>query len=72
MSSDDQEEPRVPIVCPACETRTRVPIEEVADTVQRHNDRLHDGADVAEVDPAVADHIADLVATDLGLLEDPE
>lgn len=72
MSSDDEGDPGVPIVCPICETRTRVPIEEVAETVERHNDRIHDGEDVAAVDPVVADHIADLVARDLGLLEDPE
>ena len=72
MSSDDEEEPRVPIVCPACETRSRVPLEEVADTVERHNERLHDGEDVAEVDPAIAEHIADLVATDMGIFDDED
>lgn len=72
MSTDDEETPRVPIVCPTCETRSRVPLDEVADTVERHNERLHDGEDVAEVDPAIAEHIADLVATDMGLLGDED
>lgn len=62
----------MPIVCPDCGTRSRVPLEAVADTVERHNDRLHDGEDVAEVDPAITERIADLVADDMGLLDDPE
>lgn len=62
--------PRVPVVCPECETTSRVPLSDVADAIDRHNDQLHDGDDVAEVDPDVADRIADLVATELGLLED--
>lgn len=72
MSSTDEDEPLVPVVCSDCETRTRVPIEDVAETVERHNDRLHDGESIAEVDPVIADRIADLVAADLGLYEDEE
>ncbi|AFO56875.1 MULTISPECIES: hypothetical protein [Natrinema] len=69
-SESDGDGPRVPVVCPDCETTSRVPLSDVADAVERHNDQLHDGDDVAEVDPDVADRIADLVATELGLLED--
>ncbi|ELY75689.1 hypothetical protein [Natrinema pallidum] len=71
-SESDGDAPRVPVVCPDCETTSRVPLSDVADAVERHNDQLHDGDDVAEVDPDVADRIADLVATELGLLEDDD
>ena len=66
MTNDDTP-PEVPVVCPACETSTRVPLSDVAAAVDRHDDRLHDGEAAARVDPAVADRIADLVAEDLGL-----
>lgn len=59
----------VPIVCPACGTRSRVPLSELADALERHNDRRHDGEQVAEVDPDVADRVADLVAEELGLYD---
>jgi hypothetical protein len=65
--SDDQ--PTVPVVCPDCDTTSRVPLPDVADAVERHNHQLHDGESVAAVDPAVADRLADLVAEDLGLLD---
>ncbi|MFB6184053.1 MAG: hypothetical protein ABEI96_05815 [Haloarculaceae archaeon] len=64
----DDSPPDVPVVCPQCDTRTRVPLSDVADAVERHNDNLHDGDDVAEVDPDLADRLADLVAEELGLL----
>lgn len=67
MSDDDTT--TVPIVCPACETTSRVPIEDLADAVERHNDQRHDGERVAEVDPDVADRLADLVAEELGLYD---
>ncbi|SER84119.1 hypothetical protein [Natrinema salaciae] len=69
-SESDEDTPRVPVVCPDCETTSRVPLSTVADAIDRHNEQLHDGDDVAEVDPDVADRIADLVAAELGLLED--
>jgi hypothetical protein len=69
MSSDDDGPPAVPITCPRCETTTRVPLPEVVDAIEAHNAGLHDGEAVAEVDPAVADRIADLAADDLGLRE---
>jgi hypothetical protein len=68
MAGDsDPDGPRVPIVCPECETETRVPLADLAETLERHNDRLHDGREVAEVDPAIAEEVADLVAEDMGL-----
>lgn len=62
------DEPEVPIVCPECDTTTRIPISKVADSVERHNDQMHDGEDIARVDPAIAEELQDIVAEDLGLL----
>ena len=66
--SDDA--PTVPIVCSACETTSRVALDEVSEAIDRHNDRLHDGEPHAEVDPDLKAQLADLVVEDLGLLED--
>jgi hypothetical protein len=68
--SEESDQPKIPIVCPACGTRTEIPFSEVEDAIETHNDRLHDGDDVAAVDPDVFDHLADHVAADLGLLDD--
>ncbi|WP_423751121.1 hypothetical protein [Salinirarus marinus] len=65
MTDDD---PEVPIVCEACGTTTRIPLADVAEMLDRHNEQRHDGADVAQVDPELADQLADMVAEDLGLL----
>ena len=62
------DEPDVPVICTECDTTTRMPISEVADSVERHNDQIHDGEDVAQVDPEIAETFQDLVAEDLGLL----
>jgi hypothetical protein len=62
------DEPDVPIHCPDCETTTRIPISEVAESVDRHNEQIHGGEDVARVDPEIAEELQDLVAEDLGLL----
>jgi hypothetical protein len=70
MTSDD--DPTVPIVCPDCDTTTRMPLPEVADAVDRHNESVHDGEEVAAIDPAIKDRLADLVAEDMGLLGDEE
>lgn len=70
MSDNADGVPMVPVVCSACETETEIALDEVAETIERHNDQLHDGRAVAEVDPAVADHVADLVAEELGLLDE--
>lgn len=61
----DLETTEVPVVCPACETTTRVALSGLAETLDDHNARLHDGEDVATVDPDLADHLLDLVADDL-------
>lgn len=66
----DDEEPTVPVVCPACGTETAVPLAEVEAAVTEHNESVHDGAAEARVDPAVTEALADVVADDLGLLED--
>jgi hypothetical protein len=62
-------EPDVPIRCEACETTSRVPLSEVGDAVDRHNERLHDGEEEAEVDPALSEQLADIVGEEMGLLE---
>ncbi|WP_247004967.1 hypothetical protein [Halosolutus gelatinilyticus] len=68
-SEADENDPLVPIVCSECDTASRVPLAELAETIERHNDHRHDGDDVAQVDPDVADHIADLIARELGFLD---
>ena len=70
MPDDGDEPPRIPIRCSKCETTSRVPLPDVADAVERHNGRLHDGDDVAEVDPELKARLADIVADDLQLLEE--
>ena len=70
MSGESSDETTVPIVSSACETTTRVPLSQLAETLERHNDNQHDGEQIAEVDPDVADQVADLVAKDLGLLDE--
>lgn len=67
--AENDAEPTVPILCSECETTTELPISEVPETLEQHNERLHDGEEVAEVDPEIAEEIADLVAEDLGLLK---
>lgn len=64
----DERQPQVPVRCPDCESTARVPLPEVANAVDRHNRQLHDGRDVAAVDPDLVDELADVVAEDLGLL----
>ena len=68
MSTSD-DTPRVPIICPECETTTRIPVADLAESLERHNEQLHDGEDVAHIDPDIADQIQNMVAEDMGLLE---
>ncbi|WP_436927881.1 hypothetical protein [Halosimplex amylolyticum] len=68
--ADDSDDPTVPVICAECETETEIALDDVAEAVDRHNDRLHDGDAVAQVDPALADQVRDLVAEDLGLFDD--
>jgi hypothetical protein len=65
MSDSDLESTEVPIVCEGCGTRTRVPLADLAETLEDHNQGLHNGKEVATVDPELADHLLDLVADDL-------
>lgn len=67
MNADSDGETDVPIVCTECGTETRIPLSDVATTLEDHNANRHDGEDVAQVDPTVADELADLVAEDLDL-----
>ncbi|MFW5934876.1 MAG: hypothetical protein ACOCQL_03390 [Halolamina sp.] len=67
MSDDD---PSVPIHCPECETTTRVPLAELAERIDQHNESVHDGEERARVDPELAAAFQDLVVEDLGLLEE--
>ena len=60
--------PDIPVVCPDCDSRTKVPFPDVEDAVARHNEQLHDGEAVAAVAPDVLEELADFVAEDLGLL----
>ena len=64
--SDD--EPGVPVVCPECETTTRIPLSRVGESIERHNEQMHDGEEIAGVDPAITAEIQNLVAEDLELL----
>lgn len=67
--ASDSDDPDVPIVCEECGTETAVPLSEVAEMLETHNENQHDGEQCAGVDPALADHLQDLVAQDMGLLE---
>ena len=64
----DDELPDIPVICTDCDTRTKVAFDEVEAAVERHNEQLHDGEAVAQVDPEVMEALADRVAEDLGLL----
>jgi hypothetical protein len=68
MTADSDRETDVPIVCPECGTETRIPISDVASTLEAHNANRHDGEDIAQVDPALAAELADLVAEDMDLV----
>lgn len=46
-------DPTAVIVCPTCSTRASVPFEEWEERVRTHNDNLHDGRDVADLDIAI-------------------
>lgn len=63
------EEPLVPIMCEICETEAKIPLELVESRLKTHNNRQHDGEEYAVVDPIVSNHLANLIAEDLGLIE---
>lgn len=66
--SDDASGTTVPVVCERCGTDTRVPLDEVDDVIEHHNERLHDGEPAATIDPMIRDELAALVAEELDLL----
>ncbi|MFD1684767.1 MULTISPECIES: hypothetical protein [Halobellus] len=66
---ETDDEPTVPIVCEDCGTTSRVPLSELRESIDTHNDHRHDGEEIAQVDPVLADALADAVADDLGLLD---
>jgi len=66
----DEEMPAIPVVCTACGTRTQVSFDDVEAAVTRHNEQLHDGESVAEVDPDVLDALTDQLGRDMGLFDD--
>lgn len=68
MSADTDGETNVPIVCSECGTETKIPLSAVATTLEDHNENRHDGEEIAQVDPTVAEELADLVAKDLDLV----
>lgn len=70
MSEETADEPTVPIVCDACDTTSRVPLSGLRDAIDRHNEVRHDGEELAQVDPLIADALADAVADDLGLFDE--
>jgi hypothetical protein len=57
--------PTVSVVCETCDTTTRVSLDDAAATVDRHNDRLHDGESHAQIDPELVARLQDLVAADI-------
>jgi hypothetical protein len=63
----EEDMPEIPIICSRCDTRSYVPFEDVTDTVERHNEQLHDGKSVAEVDPEVLDALTTKFGEDMGL-----
>ena len=65
----DTDDPEVPILCEECGTETTIPLSEVGEMLETHNENRHDGEQCAQVDPELADRIQDLVAEDMGLLE---
>lgn len=66
----DNDDPQVPIHCPDCETTSRVSLSDLESRIESHNEALHDGEDVARVDPDIAEQFRNLVVEEMGLLED--
>lgn len=73
MSGDSADgTPKVTIECPDCGTESKVPLSDAADRLDSHNERVHDGEDVARLDPVVADRLADILAEEMGIFEEDE
>jgi hypothetical protein len=67
--STSEDAPEVPIVCPECGTTSRIPVDDLPESLDRHNEQLHGGEEIARIDPDIADQLQDIVAEDLGLLD---
>lgn len=72
MSGNSEDAPQVTIECPECGTESKVALSDAADRLDSHNERVHDGEAVARLDPVVADRLADILAEEMGILEDSE
>jgi len=63
--SDDDHDPAVPVVRPDCDTETHIPLDDLPGKLDRHNEQRHDGEEVAQMDPDLADRLLDLAADDV-------
>ncbi|WP_050047505.1 hypothetical protein [Halanaeroarchaeum sulfurireducens] len=73
MSGDSEDAPpTVTIECPECGTESKVPLPDAAERLDTHNERVHDGEAVAQLDPVVADRLADILAEEMGIWEETE
>ncbi|MDQ2053546.1 MULTISPECIES: hypothetical protein [Halobellus] len=70
MTEEETDEPTVPIVCEECGTTSRVALSQLRTSLEKHNEHRHDGEEIAQVDPVIADELANAVADDLGLLDE--
>lgn len=70
MSED--KEPDIVISCPDCGTRTTVPLTDVTDAVDEHNESRHDGDDVAGIDEDFLDGVLDEVRDQILATEQQE
>lgn len=70
MSGDEGDLPQVPIICEECDTESMVAFPRIEETIDGHNERMHDGEPVAEIDPSVKSKLQDLLIEELGLLDE--
>lgn len=69
MSGHEDDSPRVPIVCQECDTESMVPFSAIEETIDSHNERMHDGESIAEIEPSVRSRLQDVLAEEMGLLD---
>lgn len=67
MAVDDADLPDIPIICEECGTESTVSFSSVESVLERHNEQVHGGEAVAEIDPAVKSRLQDLLAEELEL-----
>jgi len=63
MSEEDV--PDVVISCDDCGTRTTVPLTQVSDSVDEHNDLRHDGDEVAGIDEDFLESTIDVLRDEI-------